>query len=103
MPNRIGFLSGVGLGAGLMYAFDPNMGRRRRAMARDRVMSLARCEADFIGKGARDLAHRVAGRAEQLRTVEGVAIPDRVLDARVRSALGRVASHPSAIRTHVKD
>ena len=36
-------LSGLGLGAGLMYVFDPERGRRRRAMARDSWRNSAAC------------------------------------------------------------
>jgi hypothetical protein len=33
-------IGGLGLGAGLMYVFDPDRGKRRRAMARDKAESL---------------------------------------------------------------
>jgi hypothetical protein len=35
-------LVGLGLGAGAMYFFDPVVGRRRRSIARDKLLSLAR-------------------------------------------------------------
>jgi hypothetical protein len=82
-----------------MYMLDPDKGRRRRAIARDKVRSvLAQAEA-FAGKAARDLSHRFDGvRAEVARPFRGDGTPDDLqLIERVRSRLGRVVSHPHAI------
>src|SRR5687768_7198497 len=37
MNKGIALLGGLGLGAGLMYFFDPALGRRRRVVARDQL------------------------------------------------------------------
>ena len=86
------------LGAACMYWLDPQRGRRRRALLRDR---LTRARARFrhgMGPVARDSANRLKGikaRATSSFT-RGVA-GDDVLMARVRSTLGRYVSHPGAI------
>ena len=38
MNNAKSLMSGLGLGAGLMYFLDRTAGRRRRALARDKVV-----------------------------------------------------------------
>jgi hypothetical protein len=54
-------LGGIGLGAGLMYIFDPDGGRSRRAVARDRVTSAANRTGKAIGSKSRDLKNRARG------------------------------------------
>ena len=97
--TRIGFLGGLGLGAALMYALDPQSGRRRRAIARDRLRHLGRQQRGFLARGGRDLGHRLEGGVHALGG--GDAASDRVLAERVRAALGRAVSHPSAIEVEV--
>lgn len=97
--QNLAFLSGIGLGAGLMYVFDPERGRRRRAHARDQLVAAVHelgCAADKTG---RDLAHRAEGIvAELVSSVRGESdVDDAVLEQRVRAQLGRVVSHPGAI------
>jgi hypothetical protein len=40
MNKGLAVLVGAGMGAGLMYFYDPQMGRRRRALTRDQLISL---------------------------------------------------------------
>lgn len=98
--TRIVFLGGLGLGAALMYALDPENGRRRRAMARDRLKSLTRRHRAAAPRGSRDLGHRLEGGVHSLAGRDSAA--DRVLAERVRAALGRAVSHPSAIEVEVR-
>ena len=41
MSHALSILAGVGMGAGLMYILDPQTGRRRRALARDKMANAA--------------------------------------------------------------
>ncbi len=56
-------LAGMGLGAGLMYAFDPRMGRRRRTLARDKMVRTAHQVQDAADVVARDMKNRARGLA----------------------------------------
>jgi hypothetical protein len=51
----------LGLGAGLLYLFDPNRGRRRRALIRDQITHAAHKASDGARVTARDLGHRTRG------------------------------------------
>jgi hypothetical protein len=91
------FLQGAVIAGGLAYFLDPDRGARRRARARERVMRLAGRVEREIGAGTRDLEHRLVGalhEAGERWRHEDVNVPLPVLEARVRSALGRVCSHP---------
>jgi uncharacterized membrane protein len=100
--NRGSVLTGMGLGMGLMYLLDPNRGRRRRALIRDRMTHASRLTRDAAGATGRDVAHRATGAVARLRG--GLRNPDaddRILAERVRSQIGRVVSHPRAIEVNV--
>lgn len=94
----IAVLGGAGIGAGAMYLLDPDRGRRRRSLIKDKLRHSVRLQRDVAVKGARDLAHRSEGAVARLRgRVRHEAPSDDVLEARVRSKIGRWVSHPSAI------
>src|SRR5437763_8489304 len=98
MDRGLSLLGGIGLGAGLMYFLDPQQGRRRRGLVRDQLTSLLSRADDAACCVGRDLAHRARGVAAEARSlVSADDADDRVIEGRVRSALGRVVSHPSAI------
>ena len=63
MDRAVAFLAGAGVGAGLMFLLDPQMGRRRRAIARDKAVSLAHQAEDAAEVVARDVTNRARGLA----------------------------------------
>ncbi|MEP7132264.1 MAG: hypothetical protein ABI914_03815 [Acidobacteriota bacterium] len=67
--KTIAMLSGIGVGAALMFVLDPERGRRRRAMARDKAVSLANRTGDMVARRSRDLANRAKGVAAEARSV----------------------------------
>ena len=71
--EALGVIGGIGVGAGLMFVFDPSVGRRRRARLRR--------------------ALRRAGRR---------ILSDASIEARVRSVLARSVSHPGAVTVDVR-
>jgi uncharacterized membrane protein len=92
------FLSGVGLGAGLMYLLDPEAGRRRRALSRDKAMHALHEQRGVVEKGVRDLRNRAEGvRARTRGALAGEEVSDRVLVDRVRAEIGRHVTHPGSI------
>jgi uncharacterized membrane protein len=95
-------LTGAALGAAAMYIFDPDKGRRRRALLRDQLISGVTHLDDAVEVIARDLAHRTQGvLAEARSAIINEQVSDEVLIERVRSKLGRIVSHPSAIDVKV--
>ncbi len=98
LHQRGGLLTGLGVGAGLMYLLDPERGRRRRALLRDRLVHSGHLGADAMGATRRDLTHRASGAVSRMRgAFRRTATDDVVLVERVRSQLGRLVSHPHAI------
>ena len=101
MNKGLTFGAGLGLGTGLMYLLDPDRGRRRRALLRDKGAWAARKTGDCIRVTARDLRNRTQGITHLHFSSEPV--DDRKVAERVRSKLGRVVSHPSAIQVDAQN
>lgn len=60
------FLLGAAVGAGLAYLFDPERGRRRRHVARDKVVSVSRRSVRGVGRTVRVTAAQTRGHAQGL-------------------------------------
>ena len=61
-------LGGIGLGAALMYLFDPERGRGRRARLSDQLASKANRLGDKAEAKARDLRNRAQGMMHEAGT-----------------------------------
>jgi hypothetical protein len=59
---------GFGLGAGLMYLLDPNSGRRRRAVVRDKTTSYVNTSSDYLDKKRRHLSNKAQGLMSETRS-----------------------------------
>jgi uncharacterized membrane protein len=95
----------AGMGAGLMYLFDPASGRRRRALIRDKAtrgMNQARNALDVTSRDIRNRTRGLAIEAKQLFSREKPVGPD-VLVERVRAKLGGAVSHPGSIDVDAVD
>lgn len=104
MKRRLNFVSGLGLGAGLAYLFDPDAGHRRRALGRDKLVHLINKIGDAVDATTRDLQHRGVGLAARTRSwLVRKKVTDDVLAARVRSKIGIVVSYPHTIELSVRD
>lgn len=98
MNGKLGVTAALGIGAGLMYWFDPTTGRRRRLRAAERATRLGHAGAREVDMTARDIGHRLYGRAVETKArLRREEVSDGVLAQRVRSRLGRIVSHPGAI------
>lgn len=86
-------------GAAAMYLLDPDRGQRRRALMRDQLLSAASHLDDAIEATARDLIQRAQGLVAEARsTVSDEEVSDEILVNRIRAKMGRVVSHPGAIK-----
>ena len=93
-------LGSAALGAAAMFIMDPDKGRRRRAIARDKARSLLGDTRYAVGVAARDATHRMHGlqaRARRLLTRDEAPDDLRLIE-RVRARMGRLVSHPHAIQ-----
>jgi osmotically-inducible protein OsmY len=91
-------LGGLGLGAALMYVLDPERGKRRRALARDKAVHAAHKASDRLQARSRDIRNRARGIAAEVKTITRLeAVPDPVLEERVRAEIGRAVSNPGSI------
>jgi hypothetical protein len=98
MRRELAVGAGIGIGTGLMYLLDPDRGKRRRALLRDKLVWLQTKTGDCIEVTARDLSNRASGIAASIQSrFTSEDVNDDVLVERVRAKLGRIVSHPGAI------
>ncbi|HVS03558.1 MAG TPA: hypothetical protein VMT16_12365, partial [Thermoanaerobaculia bacterium] len=89
-------VTGIGVGAGLMYLFDPAQGARRRALVSDKAVHVGHLSERMTGKAGRDLRNRLRGMQHAVvSTLRRSEAPDAVVQERVRARMGRFVSHPS--------
>jgi hypothetical protein len=104
MNGMTRLIGAAAAGAAGMYLLDPDRGRRRRALARDKVISAVHQLGDASQTTARDLANRARGTAARLRSLAlRRPVSDRQIAERVRSTLGFVLRHPRAVDVSVED
>lgn len=90
MKHLLGLVAAAAGAAATMYYFDPDMGARRRAALRERMV------------GGPQYAGRVlVQRGTALKGHERYG--DAQLRDRVRSRLGQLVSHPGAVHVEVED
>lgn len=92
------------VGGLLVYFLDPDTGKRRRALVRDRATNLVK-EADrAIGKASRDLSNRARGTVAEARSLLPLrGVSDEVLVEQVRARIGRVVSFPHFVEVSARD
>jgi hyperosmotically inducible protein len=91
-------------GALAMYLMDPNTGRRRRTLIRDRGASLGNDAGHYVRGKAKRAAHRLKGVAARGRaSLSTELLDDDRLHDRIRARLGRVVGHPHDVEVHVHD
>jgi len=97
------FLKGVGLGAGLMYFFDPDRGNRRRALVRDKAIHTTNQLGKTIDSASRDLTNRAAGLVAEIQSIFTIETPTDVrIVERVRARIGHVVAHPSKVKVSAR-
>jgi hypothetical protein len=67
MKNVLAIITGLGIGAALMYLFDPEGGNRRRALIRDKGISLKRKTREAVSGKVTDLTNRSKGMLHEAK------------------------------------
>ncbi|MDQ2701221.1 MAG: BON domain-containing protein [Pseudomonadota bacterium] len=92
----------VAAGAAVMYFMDPQTGRRRRALARDRSTGAARELEHSARTAGRDASNRVHGAMAEARShMDNAPVDDDTLHDRIRAKLGHLMDRPSAVEVKV--
>jgi len=87
-----------------MYFFDPDRGRRRRALVRDKVEAAGNQAACYAEKMGRDIRNRAYGMVAETKSIlRGEEVTDNVLVDRVRAKLGRYPVHLGGIDVQAND
>lgn len=100
MRNLLSTLAALAAGAAAMYYLDPQMGRRRRALARDRFVAVSHDAGGYAQAKGRRAGDRLKGAWARMA---GSSAPgsDAQLRERIRARLGRTISHPRAVQVEV--
>ena len=100
-------IGAIGVGAALMYFLDPDTGRRRRALARDKYIHGRTVLQDATESAVRSAANQTRGAIARIQNRIGATpdamVDDTVLLERVRAAMGHVISDPHAIEIRVTE
>jgi hypothetical protein len=101
---------GAGLGAGLMYLFDPQGGRGRRAVARDKSVSAFKKGGAAAAKTSRHLGNKtkglIADAGSKLRDsdlVGNLKDQGQALLGTVKGKIRSAVSYPAAIQAVVEE
>lgn len=68
MKGILTVLGGIGVGAALMYLFDPKGGNRRRALIKDKAASLTSDAQEALNKRSKDLSNRAKGLLHETKS-----------------------------------
>jgi osmotically-inducible protein OsmY len=91
-------------GAAAMYYLDPETGRRRRALVRDRGIAARHDLEDYASATSRRASDKLQGTAARTRSrVSREPVDDEQLHERIRSRLGHVVERPGDIEVQVRD
>ena len=107
-PSRLSagwVLASVAVGALAMYLADPDRGRRRRALVKDKMKSVAARSGKAFDVATRDLGNRANGWRAQARHMvgrDGKEVDDDMLVAHVRQKMGRATSHARALHVQAQ-
>ena len=98
--NLATLVKATALGAAAMYMYDPVLGRRRRALLRDKCVRIRKVVQETARVTLRDVKNRALGTVAEGRAAlfeDRVKVDDAFLRERVRSILGFVVRNPSSV------
>ena len=92
------------VGGLLVYFLDPDTGKRRRALVKDRSVKLVKDADRAIEKASRDLSNRARGAVAEARSLVPLSgVSDEVLVEQLRARVGRVISFPHFLEVSARD
>lgn len=99
------YLVAAAMGASFAYFFDNKRGHSRRVIARDKAKHYINKTSFQSIKIMKDLFNRSKGLFFRMeaKLMSPPTVMDDILVARVRSKIGRVASHPHSIEVKAHD
>jgi len=98
----VGAFFGIAAGALAMYYLDPQRGRTRRALVKNKVYSVNHRMMTRSGQIAENLKNRMYGKFQTLKHRRKAShVDDEILMLRVRSVIGRKVSHLKALNIFV--
>lgn len=102
MKRLLALVTGIAAGALAMYILDPNSGRRRRALARDKAFAAGH-DVERLARGTtRHTADHLRGMAAKVRARTHRSVPDDdQLRERILSRLGHALHQPSRVEVDV--
>jgi hypothetical protein len=104
MNSVMRLVTAFAAGAAIMYYFDPETGRRRRAMAREQGVGAGHDIEDFARNRSKRAADHVQGAVARTRTrLDDTPVDDRRLRERIRSRIGHLVDDPGAVSVQVRD
>jgi hypothetical protein len=96
-------LRGALVGAAATYFFDPDVGRRRRALVRDRIVHWLAVVRQELESELHDLRNRTRGAVASVRRIGAAPkSSDEAIAGRIRARL-RSLEHPGAVRVAVRE
>jgi len=104
MKHPMSFLGGCIAGALAMYFLDAQVGRRRRALVRDKALSLGHGVADRAqaqGERAKDRLQGVMATWRLDGRTQSEPVSDVQLHERIRARLGHLIQQPKAVQVEV--
>ena len=103
LGHTVGALGALALGAALVYLFDPNSGRGRRAWIGQKATAWRNDASDTMRRTGRHLRNRAQGMAAEARAaVSRDHATDDQLRERIRSEMGRSISTPGTVDVIVR-
>lgn len=91
-------------GAAAMYYLDPVVGRRRRALARDKEVAARHDATHFVRAKSKRAADHVQGAVARTGAkLSTEPVSDHQLHERIRAKLGRVVDHSGEVDVDVHD
>lgn len=99
------FFAGAATGSLATFFMDPVRGNYRRAIVRDKGLRLRVKIGRDSQKVGRNIKNKITGYKFKTKKiiVRDDVIEDEVLNARVRSKIGRIVAHPKSVYVYAHD